>query len=134
VLGAGWAFLRKNPNSPVKRLFLDRNGPFKSWHQVYTYDPFDQIPEENKELIVGGEVHLWCEQTDSITLDFKLWPRVAAAAEVLWKGPMKVDGNVTRRLVQLRERQVSHGMRAEVVQMEWCLKNEGGACCEKSHK
>jgi hexosaminidase len=116
----------KNPNSSIKRPFLDWNGPFKSWRQVYTYDPFDQIPEENRELIVGGEVHLWCEQTDNITLDFKLWPRVAAAAEVLWKGPMKVDESVTRRLAQLRERLVLHGLRAEVVQMEWCLKNEGG--------
>jgi hexosaminidase len=65
----------KNPNPSVKRPFLDWKGPFKSWRQVYTYDPFDQIREEKRELIVGGEVHLWCEQTDSITLDFKLWPR-----------------------------------------------------------
>jgi hexosaminidase len=115
-----------NPNSSAKPPFLDWNSPFKSWRQVYSYDPFEGIPEEHQALIVGGEVHLWCEQTDSITLDFKLWPRVAAAAEVLWKGKGSLDEGVTRRLAEMRERLVLRGIRAEVVQMEWCLRNEGG--------
>lgn len=116
----------KNPNSSIKPPFLDWNSPYKSWRQVYTYDPFESIPGEHRALILGGEVHLWCEQTDSITLDFKLWPRVAAAAEVLWKGAMSVDESVTRRLAEIRQRLVLHGIKAEVVQMEWCLMNEGG--------
>ena len=61
-----------------------------------------------------------------MTLDSKLWPWVAAAAEVLWKGSMDVDESVTRRLAEMRQRLVLHGIRAEVVQMEWCLKNKGG--------
>jgi hexosaminidase len=115
-----------NPNSSIKRPFLDWNSPYKSWRHVYTYDPFEGILKEQRGLIVGGEVHLWCEQTDSITLDFKLWPRVAAAAEVLWKGAMSVDESVTRRLAEMRQRLVLHGIKADMVQMEWCLQNEGG--------
>lgn len=36
--------------------------------------PSKDIPKEKHHLIVGGEVHLWTELTDSMTLDFMLWP------------------------------------------------------------
>ena len=88
-----------------------------------------QTALSSSHLLVGGEVHLWSELTDSVNLDGKLWPRAAAAAEILWKGPVGVGGvseGVTRRLAEWRERVVGKGVRAEVVQMTWCLMNEGG--------
>ena len=104
-------------------------------------------------LILGGEVHLWTELTDTVTLDSMLWPRAAAAAEVMWgrrrlenggkkdhekdgaKGGkhgkttarVRVTEGVTRRLAELRERLVhGKGVGAAVVQMEWCLRRRGG--------
>ncbi len=54
-----------------------------------------------------------------------LWPRVAAAAEVLWRGKGEVGEGATRRLAEMRERLVARGVRAGMVQMEWGLRNEG---------
>ena len=85
------------------------------------------ISEEDRHLVLGGEANLWCELTDSVSLDFMLWPRLAAAAEVLWRGKGEVSEASTRRLAEMRERLVKSGIQAGVVQMEWALQNAGEA-------
>jgi hexosaminidase len=115
-----------NPHSPIKDPYTDYCDPYKSWRQVYSHNPLAEIPRHQLELVVGGEVHLWGELNDGISLDGMLWPRAAAAAEVLWSGVGKELGvGTTRRLAEMRERLVGMGIRAGVVQMEWCLRNEG---------
>lgn len=37
-----------NPNTPVRPPFLDWCSPYKSWRQVYAYDPFCGIPVDKK--------------------------------------------------------------------------------------
>ena len=107
--------------------FTDYCDPYKNWRHIYAYDPLKEIPTSQQHLILGGEIHLWGELSDEINLDYKLWPRVAAAAEVMWSGPgRRVDESVTRRLAEWRERLVERGVGAEMVQMQWCLMNEGG--------
>ena len=109
--------------------YKDYCGPLKNWRHIYSYDPLEGIPKNKTSLLLGGEVHLWAETTDGVNLDSKLWPRAAAAAEVLWsggKGPSGVTEEVTRRLAEMRERLVKRGIQAGVVQMEWCLQNKGG--------
>lgn len=116
-----------DPDRQVQPPYLDRCSPYKNWRQVYSYNPLEGISQEHRHLIVGGEVLLWAELTDSIELDSKLWPRAAAAAEVMWSGTDKMpDEGTTRRLAELRERLVARGVRAGMVQMEWCLRNKGG--------
>ena len=176
--------LPKTPPPTVRPPYTDYCSPYKNWRQVYTYDPLAAEPKPQLESpsnaqvqnppplsshrhpqathtfdpaqILGGEVHLWTEQTDDLTLDAALWPRVAAAAEVLWRGgagtasnkdskagskgaknhsttaprpSLKLDlsESVTRRLAEMRERLVRKGIRAGVVTMEWCLRHKG-AC------
>ena len=114
-----------NPSTPVKPPYLDWCSPYKNWRHVYNYDPLADIPEEHKHLVLGGEVHLWGELVDTVTLDGMLWPRVAAAAEVLWRGKGEVGEDVTRRLAEMRERLVCRGIQAGMVQMEWSLRNPG---------
>lgn len=108
--------------------FLDYCNPLKNWRHIYVYDPLVNITPDLQRLIEGGEVHLWTEQTDPVDMDQKLWPRAAAAAEVLWSGPRNasmIEG-ASRRLAEWRERVVvDHGVAAGVVQMTWCLM-EGG--------
>lgn len=116
-----------NPNTPIKPPYLDWNAPQKNWRQILSYDPLKDIPEEHKHLVLGGEVLLWSELADEANLDVLLWPRVFAAAEVLWRGKGYVCEDSTRRLAQLRERLVAKGYGAGMVQMEWCLQNPGNA-------
>lgn len=73
---------------------------------MLSFDPLADIPEEQKHLIIGGEVHLWGELTDSVNLDNMLWPRAAAAAELLWRGKGEVGERTSRRLAEMRERDV----------------------------
>ena len=64
----------------------------------------DGISPEHRQLVVGGEVHLWGELTETVSLDSTLWSRVAAAAEVIWSGTSKMpDEDTTRRLAEFRE-------------------------------
>ncbi|KAK4057563.1 Glucosamine-6-phosphate isomerase (Glucosamine-6-phosphate deaminase) (GNPDA) (GlcN6P deaminase) [Microbotryomycetes sp. JL221] len=63
--------------------------PFKSWQKVYSFDPFANVTESQKTLILGGEALLWTEQVDPTNLDSMAWPRAAAAAEVFWTGDSK---------------------------------------------
>ena len=116
-----------NSDSPVKPPYVDYCSPYKNWRHMYAYNPVANIPQSQRHLIMGGEAHLWGELTDSVNLDGMLWPRVAAAAEVMWSAPgKKADESTTRRLADMRERLVMRGVGAGVVQMEWCLRHEGG--------
>jgi hexosaminidase len=53
----------------------------------YLADPIpansDLTPEEQK-LILGGEVCMWAEHLNSVTIDSRVWPRTAAIAERFW--------------------------------------------------
>jgi len=108
--------------------FTDYCSPFKNWRHIYVYNPLENITANLQHLIEGGEVHLWTEQIDPVDMDRKLWPRAAAAAEVLWTGPRTpgmIEG-ASSRLGEWRERLVlDHGVGVEVVQETWCLM-EGG--------
>ena len=114
-----------NPDSPVKSPYLDYCSPLKNWREVYSYDPLADIPKDQQHLVLGGEVHMWAEQTDGMNLDNNLWPRVAAAGEVLWRGKGVVSEDVTRRLAEMREWLVASGIAVAPVQVTWCLMNPG---------
>lgn len=114
--------------SQLHQPYLDYCAPYHNWRQIYTYNPLRNISTDLHAGIEGGEILMWSEQTDSQDLDSKLWPRVAAAAEVLWSGvrdaPMLEDA--TKRLGEFRERMVTDlGIRSSPVTMTWCLM-EGG--------
>lgn len=89
------------PDSPIKYPFHNWCGPYKNWRQILSFEPLKDIPLEQRHLVVGGEVHLWGELTDSVNLDNMLWPRTSAAAEVLWRGKGEVYETTTRRLAEM---------------------------------
>lgn len=110
--------------------YQDYCSPMKTWRQIYTYDPLANITLDLAPGILGGEVHGWAEKIDSTNLDTVIWPRAAAASEVLWNGPQTPAGLVdaTTRLAEWRERLVlDYGISSAMVQEVWCLA-EGG--CE----
>ena len=117
-----------NSATPIVPPYTDYCNPMKSWREIYSYDPRVNLTSAQTKLLEGGEVHMWGELTDPVNLDSKVWPRASAAAEILWTGPKGVAGvseAVTRRLADIRERMVVMGYQASVVQMTWCLQNEG---------
>lgn len=103
--------------------------PLKNWRLIYSYDPLAGIPPNASHLVLGGEVHMWTEQTDAIHLDTALWPRASAAGEVLWSGPKTADGKnrsqveASPRLAEMRERMVARGINSGSVQMAFCTQN-----------
>nr|AKR06190.1 beta-N-acetylglucosaminidase [Mamestra brassicae] len=98
--------------------------PYIGWQKVYDNSPAD-IAKEHKHLVLGGEAALWSEQSDSSTLDNRLWPRAAALAERLWAEPDTHWADAEHRMLHIRERLVRMGIQAESIEPEWCYQNEG---------
>ena len=117
--------------------FNDWCGPTKSWALVYSHDPTAGLTAEEAKLVLGGEVAVWSETIDPQNLDPLVWPRAAAAGEVLWSGRTDASGQnrsqveASTRLIEMRERMVARGVRASPISQEWCAiadNNNGTAC------
>ncbi|KAF1963321.1 hypothetical protein CC80DRAFT_396988 [Byssothecium circinans] len=113
--------------------YQDYCAPFHNWRLIYSYDPLASVPPENQHLVIGGEAHMWAEQTDPTNVDRMIWPRAAAAAEVLWSGAKDANGenrsqiDAAPRLSEMRERLVARGVGADPIQMPYCTM-EGMRC------
>ncbi|KAI8149307.1 glycoside hydrolase superfamily [Fennellomyces sp. T-0311] len=99
--------------------------PFKTWQRIYSYDMTYDLTSEQAKNVLGGEVALWAEQTDRVGLDIRLWPRSAAAAEVMWSGRRDKNqkqrdlGDAMLRMFDWRYRLVGRGIQAEALQPLW---------------
>ncbi|PQE29240.1 glycoside hydrolase family 20 protein [Rutstroemia sp. NJR-2017a BBW] len=113
--------------------FPDYCSPMKNWRLVYSYDPLAGVPENSTHLVVGGEVHIWSEQTDPVNIDDMVWPRASAAGEVLWSGAKDASGQnrsqleASPRLAEMRERLVLKGINSGPVQMVFCTQSNSTA-------
>ncbi|CAG8638579.1 14567_t:CDS:2, partial [Cetraspora pellucida] len=97
--------------------------PYKTWQKIYSYNPIEELSDKEAKFVIGGEVLLWSEQSDSTNYEQQLWPRSSAAAEILWSGPEDINGNrrvpdkdALKRLNDWRFRMVERGVRAEPLQ------------------
>ncbi|KAI8880084.1 glycoside hydrolase family 20 protein [Backusella circina FSU 941] len=99
--------------------------PYKSWQRVYSYDLEYNLTAKEAENVLGGETALWSEQSDPVSLDNKLWPRAAAAAEVLWSGrydykhKRRSIGDAMGRMFDWRYRLVARNINAVAIQPLW---------------
>ncbi|KAG9671044.1 putative cytochrome 52A4, partial [Aureobasidium melanogenum] len=109
--------------------YYDYCAPLHNWRMMYAYDPLNGVPANLTHLVLGGEVHIWSEQTDPVNVDRQVWPRACAAAEVLWSGAKDEHGQnrsqitASPRLSEMRERLVARGVGAEPIQMPFCTQN-----------
>ncbi|KAF9923428.1 hypothetical protein FBU30_006519 [Linnemannia zychae] len=100
---------------------------YASWQRIYSYGLTDELDEEQQKMVYGGEICMWGEQTDSSNLDTNVWPRSAAAAEVLWSGTKDSKGHsrplldTARRISAVRERLVQMGVKAAPIFPSWCI-------------
>jgi hexosaminidase len=74
----------------------------KSSEEHYLADPIPanaSLTEQEKALILGGEVCMWGEQLNALTIDSRIWPRTAAVAERFWSPADRRDvADMYRRL------------------------------------
>ena len=70
--------------------FYGRNWGKITLEKAYSFDPCLGVPEKLRGHILGGQCCNWSEQTLSpAELQWKMWPRTCAIAEVLWLGDGK---------------------------------------------
>ncbi|CAJ0838021.1 8977_t:CDS:10 [Entrophospora sp. SA101] len=97
------------------------------WYLDCGHGAWGLTPEESK-FVIGGEVLLWSEQSDSMNYENYLWPRSSSAAEVLWSGNFDMNGqardlkDALPRLNDWRFRMVLRGTRADPLQPLWCVR------------
>uniref|UniRef100_A0AAQ4QC04 Beta-hexosaminidase n=1 Tax=Gasterosteus aculeatus aculeatus TaxID=481459 RepID=A0AAQ4QC04_GASAC len=95
----------------------------QDWHQYYNVQPLD-FPgtEEQKKLVIGGEVCMWGEYVDATNLTPRLWPRASAAAERLWSDEKQTSSadKAFPRFQDLRCKLVRRGIRAEPLYVGHC--------------
>lgn len=107
--------------------------PYKTWQTMYTHRPWQSmgLDPKKKSLVLGGEACLWTEQVDEMSLDTRLWPRVAALAERLWSDPdletdsLAVSEDAYTRLDTHRQRLIARGLKPEALWPKWCVQNPG---------
>lgn len=68
---------------------------------------------------------MWSELVDDTSVDTKIWPRAAAAAERLWSNPATDISATSARFYRHRERLIARGIKSEAVAPKWCYQNEG---------
>ncbi|KAI8847867.1 glycoside hydrolase superfamily [Chytridium lagenaria] len=113
--------------------WLERGGkswcdPYKTWQDMYGFDLVGGVSGELRKGVLGGEVALWTEQSEAHTIDSKIWPRAAAAAESWWTfsdSSQKKVSEALPRLAVFTEKLVSMGIAASPLQPEWC---RNGGC------
>jgi len=102
--------------------------PYKGWQTIYENDPHIIIAshgvsnqEEAEKNILGGEVAIWTEQTDYMSLMSKVEPRASAYGERLWRGPGAGSWREAEtRMVRHRERLRERGVAADALVHRWC--------------
>ncbi|KAF1356659.1 N-acetyl-beta-D-glucosaminidase [Delphinella strobiligena] len=124
-----WLDFRPGVASAGYYPYNDYCAPVHNWRVMYAYDPLEGVPANSTHLVLGGEAHIWSEQTDPVNIDRMVWPRACAAAEVLWSGAKDENGQnrsqitASPRLSDMRERLVAKGIMAEPIQMPFCTMN-----------
>jgi hexosaminidase len=77
----------------------------KSAEEHYLSDPIpagSAMTEEQKRRVLGGEVCMWGEHLNALSIDSRIWPRTAAIAERFWSAESlrDVDGMYRRLAVE----------------------------------
>ncbi|XP_038561094.1 beta-hexosaminidase subunit alpha isoform X2 [Micropterus salmoides] len=95
----------------------------QDWRNYYTVQPQNfSGTEEQKKLVIGGEVCMWGEYVDATNLSPRLWPRASAAAERLWSDEMQTSSvdKAFPRLQDFRCRLLRRGIQAEPLYVGYC--------------
>ena len=90
--------------SPGGRLTLEK---------AYSFDPYSGMTEKARPHVIGAECCMWSECTWNLyDLEFKLYPRFCAFAEVVWTAPAapRDYADFARRMAVHRKRLIAAGV------------------------
>ncbi|MEG8945650.1 glycoside hydrolase family 20 protein [Rosettibacter firmus] len=74
--------------SPTSHTYLNYDPDNLDLQIAYSFEPVpDELNDEEKKFILGGEANLWTEYAPQETVDSKLFPRILALSEVFWTLP-----------------------------------------------
>ena len=88
------------------------NGGCLTLGQCHSFDPCEGVPDALKPRVLGGQGNNWTEYTfDRRELEWKMWPRMMALAEVFWLGESKPPfEDFRRRAAVHRDRLIKSGV------------------------
>ncbi|KAL6474247.1 hypothetical protein MHYP_G00178080 [Metynnis hypsauchen] len=101
----------------------------QDWRNAYTVQPQNfSGTEQQKKLVIGGEVCMWGEYVDATNLTPRLWPRASAAAERLWSDEEKTSSvdKAFPRLEDFRCTLIRRGIQAEPLFVGHCKHEYSG--------
>lgn len=74
--------------SPTSHCYFDYPIETTDVPKVYSFDPIpDELNEEEAKHVLGSEGNMWTEYAPQHLVDYRLFPRLTALAEVLWTYP-----------------------------------------------
>ena len=97
------------PNDPATYPWFTHPLPIE---KAYSYEPLAGIPPEQHKFILGGQCCNWSEYTcNEQELQWKVWPRACATAEVFWSPPAARDfADFSVRMETHRNRLLNQGV------------------------
>ena len=78
-----------------------------SLEKAYSYEPLDGIPAEQHRFVLGGQCCNWAEFTcNESELQWKMWPRACATAEIFWSPAACRNFDDFRRRLEVHRRRL----------------------------
>ena len=109
--------------TPFSHCYLDyaqglKDDPFQyiggnlPLEKVYSLDPCAGVAEKDRAHILGGQGNNWSEYTwNEYDLEWKMWPRMSALAEVFWTGEKRPPfADFKARMAQHRRRLIARNV------------------------
>jgi hexosaminidase len=80
--------------------------------RAYAFDPCAGVVPEARKHVLGSQAQMWSEYIwNEYDLQWKMWPRACAMAEVLWTAPAKKDfEGFLKRMQTHRRRLIAMGV------------------------
>jgi hexosaminidase len=89
--------------SPTSHCYIDYGLDNINLERVYSFNPIPpDCPKEAVPFIKGAECNMWTEHAPQEVLDSKVFPRLLALSEILWKADAKKDYDAFFNRVKLQ--------------------------------
>mgnify|MGYP000374448637 FL=1 len=80
--------------SPTSHCYFDYPIEITDVPKVYSFNPIpDELTSEEAKYVLGSEGNMWTEYAPQHLVDYRLFPRLTALAEVIWTYPEERDLN-----------------------------------------